>query len=240
MASRLRELILDQIEFHNLEMEDVLKKAEFPEHYFDAILTEQHDKLPAFPYMRNHLVDLARQLEVEPEKVLSLYKKEFSEKISGEHDKLPGNRFALPSSRKAIAWSLSIIGILIVAYVFLSSSFFGRPNIQVAFPPANPDPFIVTGKTITLSGSVGKRDSLKVNGEEVVVQEDGTFLTEYPLQVELNSISFEVQRFLGSTTRLVRQVYYDDSQAGLEAPTTTSSIIEETSTSTATSTDEEL
>lgn len=235
MASRLRELILDQIEFHNLEMETVLKKAQFPEHYFDAILTEQHEKLPAFPYMRNHLVDLAKELELEPEKVLSLYKKEFSEKISGENDKLPGNRFALPSSKKVVGISVTLVVLLILSYVFLTSSFFGRPNIQLTFPPANPDPFISAKKTITLSGSVGSRDSLRINGQAITVQDDGTFLTEYPLQPELNSISFEAKRFLGSTTRLVRQVYYDATQEEdvsepLETATSTSPLETVTST----------
>jgi len=222
MTSRLRELILDQIEFQNLEIETALKKAKFPEHYFDAILSQQHEKLPAFPYMRMHLIDLAKELDLDSQKILDLYKQEFSEKISGEYDKLPGNRFAITSGKKPLIGILALLGFGVIVYVFLTSSFFGTPKLEIAFPPENPTPFTVTTDSITLSGMVSSRDTLTINDKKVVLSDDGSFLVEYSLEPEFNSIAIEATRFLGSKVRVVRQVFYDTSPPVLDPVTSTS------------------
>src|SRR3989344_227936 len=97
---RLREVILDHVEAKNLKIEDIIERTGIPDQYLDAILHDKRDRLPAYPYVRTYLVKMAELLGLDAREFVAEYKNEFSNKISGASDKLPLNRFALPSARR--------------------------------------------------------------------------------------------------------------------------------------------
>ena len=82
----------------------------------------------------------------------------------------------------------------------------GTPQIQISSPAA--DNLIVNSPSIKLSGEVNSRDKLTVNGEEILVGENGHFEKDFSLQPGINTIEFRVKRFLGKETAVVRQVIY--------------------------------
>ncbi len=207
---KLREMILDQAEAHDLKPEKIIAQTSMPAAYFEALITGQPHRLPAYPYLRAYLYSLADLLGISREELVAAYKRDFSEKFSGAHDKLPGNRFALPMNKRRYLVTGGVALLLIVVYVISHSGFFGTPSLRLDIPPAAPDPYIVEAQIIELKGAIEPGDTLLVNGQDVPVAVDGAFTRLHSLSPELNSIEFVVRRFLGKEIRIVRQVYYQE------------------------------
>jgi len=207
---RLREVLLDQIEYNDLDIKKVIKATEMPEEYLEAILDDIPEKLPAFPYIRVYLVKLAEVLKLNPDEVVESYKKEFSEKISGSQDLLPSNRFSLPSEKKKFILIFAFIIILIFGYWLTTTSFFGKPNIEIAYPPSDPSPYLVNEKIIELRGRIDPSDKLSINQEVVTTDNEGRFIYSYNLSNELNFINFKVEKLLGGSLEVSRQVFFEE------------------------------
>jgi hypothetical protein len=221
---RLRESILDQIEAKDLTVKDVIDKAGIPEQYFDAIISDRRDKLPAFPYIRVHLVKVAQLLGLDADEAIRQYKDEFINLRSGSADTLPGNRFALPSSRRKYIIGAGVIGLIILGFMFKSSGFFGQPKLTLVMPPIDSrDPFITESSTIVLAGRIDPSDKLFINNQATPVAVDGSFAQDYDLQPELNPIEFRVSRFLGRDLKVTKNIYYRE-PAGAAAEETVTEV----------------
>jgi hypothetical protein len=172
---------------------------------------------------------LADVLGIDREELLAAYKREFSEKFSGAADRLPANRYALPMNRRRYIIAGSVILGLILVLTVTRSGFFGSPELKLTMPPAEPNPYIIDQQIIELKGSIDPKDTLRINGQEVAVAADGTFVRPYTLSPELNSIEFVVRRFLGKEIRVVRQVYYQGAATSTPAVSADSALEESTS-----------
>ncbi len=206
---KLRDLIADQCEAKELSHADLAKKSDTPLQYVESLLAGETRRLPAFPYIRTHLVRIAQVLGLPPELLTAKYKAEFTAMHSGPADRLPGNRFALPSYQRAYLVAAGVFALLVVGYLVSRTGFFGRPNLTIDMPPTDPNPYIVTSSSITLAGRTDPGDNLFINGQHVAVGTDGTFSKEYQLLPEINIIEFAAKRFLGRQVTATRQVYFD-------------------------------
>ena len=207
---KLRDILLDQCEAKEIRVEELIKRTGIPEQYLDAIINDVRRRLPAFPYIRPHLLKIASVLALPPELLLQKYRQEFSEKISGAADMLPGNRFALPSGQRRYMIGAGIIALLIVVYAIGRTGFFGQPHLSIDMPPSGQDPFITTSSTIVLAGRSDPGNKISINGQAVTADENGSFTKEYQLIPEINIIEFSAQRFLGRQMKITRQVYYEE------------------------------
>lgn len=230
----LKEILADQIEAKDLTVEQLSAKTGVPEQYIKAILNNQPERLPALPYIRSYLLTMAEFLAIDSEVVLEAYRTEFSTKMSGPADRLPGNRFAF--ERKGRKWIWIGIGGVIVAmllYVVLGSAFFGAPSFRLVNPPQDADVFEVESSVILLAGTTESNGKLLVNGEAVPVREDGSFEYEFQLEPGRNLIEFKVERFLGKTLTIVKTVDFRVTEV---TPTSTLPLSSSTSATTTTST----
>lgn len=208
---KLRDIILDQCEAKEIRIEELIKKTGIPEQHFDAIVSDVRTRLPAFPYIRQHLIKIAALLGLPQELLLNKYRAEFAEKASGSADRLPGNRFALAGGGRRYLFGLGAVVVLFILYVIARSGLFGAPNLAISNPPADADPFIVTGSsTLMIAGSIDPGDKLLINGQPVATDATGAFVREYQLVPEINIIEFSATRFLGRTVTVTRQVYLEE------------------------------
>lgn len=206
----LKSILADQLEAKDTTVEKVIDKTGIPEHYLRAIMANQTDRLPALPYIRAYLLAVADYLELDRNVVLEAYRTEFSGKMSGSADRLPGNRFALDRRNRKWIWiSALIIAGIFVAYSVLRSAFFGAPYFRLVNPPQDAEIFETIGPTILLAGTTESNGKLTINGELVPVRSDGSFEFEFPLSPELNTIEFKVERFLGKTLTVIKKVYVE-------------------------------
>ncbi len=205
----LKEMLADQIEAKDITLEQLSLKSGMPDHHLKAIFNNQVERLPALPYIRTHLLAVADYLNIDREVILEAYRREFSGKISGPADRLPGNRFAFEKKGRKWVW-LGLIGIvgLLALFTILRSTFFGAPSFRLVNPPQDAQIYEVTSSVIMLAGTTESNGTLFINGEAVPVREDGAFEFEYQLQPGINTIEFTVERFLGKTITVLKQVVY--------------------------------
>lgn len=209
-SKTLGELITEALELRNLSVEKLSELIDIPAYYLIALKNDDLDKLPSAPYIRGYLIKIAEILKIDINLILTAYKREISLrplKTSGSSDKLPFNRFSfghLVGKNIVIA---GIILILISIYlIWRTSDFLGTPKIEIINPSA--DNFIINNNTIKLSGKVSAEDKLIVNGEEILIEENGGFEKDFSLQSGINTFEFKVKRFLGKEIKIIRQVIY--------------------------------
>lgn len=204
----LKAILADQIEAKDITIDQLSDKTGVPDQYVRAIMNNQPERLPALPYIRSYLLTIADFLQIEREVILEAYRAEFSAKMSGPADRLPGNRFALERRGRRWMWfaGAGVVGALIL-YAVLGSAFFGAPYFRLVNPPQDAEMFEVGGSTILLAGTTEPNGKLTINGELVPVRVDGSFEFEFPLKPELNTIVFKVERFLGKTLTIEKKVY---------------------------------
>lgn len=206
MGGKIEKMLQEAMASKHIGVERLQSLTEIPSHFLDALLISDFENLPAKPYVRGYLAKLATALDLDEDELVTIYENEYLAS-SGEGDALPSNRFALPKlSYKTFL--LPALAILIIAYV-LTFAIRGRtPYLDLISLPASSETIVVSSPTVLLEGRVKARDSLFVNDEEVPVDNSGRFAYEYTLVPELNTLVFEVKRFLGKEIRVTRQVFY--------------------------------
>lgn len=177
------------------------------------------ERLPSAPYVHGYFVKLGNILGFDPDEWWNRIKEEDVVHKSGPADRMPDNRFSRFGSR-ALIWG--IVAIVLVGLYFAArfTTIIGEPNITIASPEAQAVNFStsVSNSTLTLEGRVGNGDMLTVNGANVPLGPDGSYVAVVQLQPGPNMIELRAKKFLGREETLTRQVYYDDSQIIAPAP----------------------
>lgn len=207
---RLRDIIADQCEAKEIRLDELAKKSGLASGYMDALMSDVRSRIPAFPYVRLHLIKMAEILGLPSEALVDAYRRDFVEKFSGASDTLPANRFALPSLRRMHAGIGGAIVVLALLYLLVRGLTTSGSRLTIEMPPADQSVFSTSSSTILLAGKAGASDTVMINNQEIAVAADGTFSYEYPLSPEMNLITFSVKRFLGGKSEVVRRVFYDE------------------------------
>jgi len=207
----LREVIAEAMGIRGFNAETLAEMSDIPVRYINAFLEEDFSKLPPAPYIRGYLAKLGDVLNLDSEVLLETYKNENANqavKSSGAYDKLPSNRFvAKPANRVVVA--IIIIVVLAIFLIFGLKDFFGTPGVEITSPAVNN--FTTDLSSIKLIGKLdNSRDKLTINGEEILIGNDGFFEHEFSLQSGINTIEFNISRFLGKETRVIKQVIYNE------------------------------
>ncbi len=209
-SKNLANLLNEAIALRNLNVEKLSELTDIPVYYLAALINNDFSKLPPTPYLRGYLVKIAEVLRVDVNLFLKAYKEETALKTlktSGVSDKLPSNRFISKNPRKKKFFIIGTILILITGlFVLKADDFLGAPKIEIVSPIA--DNLIVHDSSLNLSGRIGVKDKLAINGEEIATDESGRFEKDFSLQPGINTVEFRVKRFLGKEIKIIRQVIY--------------------------------
>lgn len=203
----LKDLINEQLEIKGLTLEKISVSTNIPLRYLKALSEGDIKKLPAAPYVRGYLIKISRLLDLDDQELWKLYKSESEVKIAGPADRLPSNRFAIKTKlEKKYVIAVIIIVIVIGYLIWQAPRLFGKPEIEIYYPP---DKLITLEiEELPISGKIDPRDKLLIDGEEIIVDGNGNFSKNYKLQTGLNVIEFKVKRFLGKETIVTRQINY--------------------------------
>jgi cytoskeletal protein RodZ len=202
----VKTLLSETLELKNLNLERLAQMTGVPERYLWAIQNLEIDKLPPAPYVKGYIEKISKALNLHPEELWGLYKKELDYKTAGTYDKLPVNRFAIKYIPKTIQFLIVIAALILIYGLINLSHLLGEPKLVIGNPAA---PITTVSENIAvLSGEIKQRDKLTINDEEIFVNQDGTFSKEYLLQPGFNSIEFKVKRFLGREKTMIRQILY--------------------------------
>lgn len=122
----------------------------------------------------------------------------------------------------AAAVSTFILVIAFLGYLFWQyRSIAGPPSLEVLSPKKD---LVVSDPQITLKGTAGPQSCLEINGQKILVGEDGKFSLEYVLSDGTNILSFIAENEFGKRTEVTRRVVYEKPEVlRLPAPETSPS-----------------
>lgn len=204
----ISELLKELIEERNVTIEKLSLVTSIPHRFIVALLEADFKKLPAKPYVRGYLLRISSALNVDPIFILKSYKDTMEIRSSGGKDRLPVNRFAIQKINKNFIIVFFILIVIVGFLAFRMKDILGTPTIEVSLPI---NTFITQERSIKVSGRIDSKDSLTLNQEIVYTDDAGRFEKEINLSPGLNTFEFGAKRFLGQETKIIRQVFYEES-----------------------------
>jgi hypothetical protein len=220
---KLSELLEQLMQEKGVTVEKLTYATNIPHRFVTALIDGDFKGLPAKPYVRGYLLKIATALSVEPAIILKAYKESLEIKGSGEKDKLPVNRFAIQRISKNLVIVLLILILLAGFLAWRMKDILGTPTVKINLPE---DTLVVRNESIRITGEISSRDRLTLNQEIVYTDDAGKFEREITLLPGLNTLEFNVKRFLGREIRITRQILYE-APINLEPPINESQVTEE-------------
>lgn len=206
MDKDFKTLFNETLHNYGVSLAKLAETTGIPERYLEAMHSGNEELLPPDPYVRGYLIKITAVTGGNLDELWSAYKLCSAQKISGPSDQLPRNRFSLQKiSRGKVALVGSIL-ILALYGILRLDVILGNPELVLTSPE---DTLVLTKTgTVPLRGKINNRDKLTINGENVIVDEDGSFSADWPLNPGTNEIEIKAKRFLGKETIIKRKVIY--------------------------------
>jgi len=221
MAFVIRQFHNDQTlgeKLHTLRKEARLTLSELSEmtkiqkSYLKAFEANAFHKLPDPIYARNYLKTLARTLGGEEAYYIDQFEQERGTCDVVNKHQTPRQRTRASSlfvtSRFAhICLFVLLIGAFASYIGFEVKTIISPPHLSISSPA---DGFLTTDATIMVKGKTEKGASIKINGQTVLLAQDGTFEKEIALERGINVLHIEGAKRYSHLIKHYRRVIFDN------------------------------
>ncbi len=223
LGEKLRKLRSDK----RISLGEVSKATKIQVGYLECLEEGNYDKLPADVYTKGFLRSYADFLGVDETILIRLYDKEKGIKRNLEKDFKPKTEKIKPinissfvfTPQKIVAVAVVVVVILGLFFLYREvDSFASAPNLLILSPDNNSE---VKGNSVYVKGSTDKEAALFINGQPILVGDDGKFGENLTLQSGLNNITVRaVNKFKKEISEtVVVRADYPTENAGASADT---------------------
>ena len=176
----------------------------------------EYDKLPGEVYVRNFIKAYASYLRLSFEDLFSLYRneKDVYKNIQREKKRLFGPVKLLSKFHFiSLPWLMKVgvvscIAIVVLVYLGVKVDAIIRPpELSVTTPSAD---ILVDGKYIEVQGTTQAGAVLTINGQEALVNPDGSFSERINLSIGINEIKISAKKNHSKENVVVRRVVVKD------------------------------
>ncbi len=203
------ELLLEQRLRAGLTLETMAAQTRVKLEYLQAIERNDFSQLPAAVFVKGYIRSYARVLELDPQPLLALLRRDFKTTTHGTlrpQDIIVSatRQPRLPRTLRLLVIGTVLLAGVLGAYVTWQWLLLNRPPEVVVTHPSElaevQTQFSVMGKTVTNA-------TVTVNGQPVPLKPDGFFVTEVELpKIGIATIVIEARDPKGKTTVVERQV----------------------------------
>jgi len=197
------ELLKDKRILKELSLEDVSSKTKIKLGYLIAIENSDFSALPSSTFAKGFLRNYATYLHLNPDTIIAMFRRDFTENTKGE---IIPRGLVVPLNGKPKFFTAPLILVSIATIVFL-----GFLGIQLAFwwsypqlkliQPQNGD---VYGEKVTIKGSSDKDATVSINGQKVILDQNGGFSLDLVLSSGTQSVLVEATNRQGKVKLLKR------------------------------------
>lgn len=192
-----------------LTLEELAGRTKIPVHYLRRLEREEYEKLPPPVYIRGFLQRWANVTGGDAEALMQQFHREnrFFVHASKTHEPGPiaAPRFVLTLRHVVIAASsllaLSLIGFFYYTQFVTSQA----PRVEITDPVEVSS--VSSRQLVDIEGETEAVESMAINGQEVRLQQDGSFSHAYELQRGTNTISI-IARNGSEQVEVVRTIVY--------------------------------
>lgn len=188
----------------------LVKKIYIHKKYIDALEKNDYTDLPDEIYTKNYIIAYVKFFRRDPAPYVNAYLDEMGKNKIAKKDKnknIP--RFIFPARMIRFVTLLSII-VAFTAYIgFEIKEITTSPNLEI-FEPI--DEIIVKNPIILINGRSERETRIKINGELIMPNADGTFKEEVDLQRGLNIIKISAAKKYSKENAIYRKIIFDENK----------------------------
>lgn len=176
--------------------------------YLEALEKDNWEKLPGEIYAKNFLNQYCEFLKIDVNKLNIDFNKipHFKNNIHHDHE------FRKKSNRKYFFNLPRVIKFIVIILILISVSYYilwqlnqiiQSPEIILHHPTTD---LTLTSKTLIISGQTDPEVKIKINNEDITLDENNNFSQQINLSPGLNTIKIEGKRKYSKTTIIERKV----------------------------------
>lgn len=207
-GAKLRALRRDR----GLNYDQVAEATRLPRRIIEAFERDDFSALPESVYTRNFLKTYVRFLAGDEAYFLDCF-----DQARGTCDFI--DPLLLPRRKVRRAWflvtprifryvGLGVIALFIFGYLgFEVKRIVTPPAIEIAMPY---DGLATDDATVKVTGRVFEEAEVTIDGEQILLNQDGTFVAEVDLERGLNLITVEAKKRYSKTSRIDRRVVFEE------------------------------
>lgn len=193
----------------NIKLEKVARETRINIKYLDALEKGRFDLLPRGVYGKNYLVEYARYLRLDVQRLIDLFDEEVAPSTRSRQTELFNTQvvkrhyfLSVPRIMRAV-----IIGILVlIAALYLAfrlRALIAPPVLEILEPNDN---IILNESNIELRGTTEPETNVSINGEQVISDAQGHFGKLISLKKGINFITVTARKKYGRERVEVRRV----------------------------------
>jgi cytoskeletal protein RodZ len=207
----------------NLTLSEMVEKTKIQRKYLRAFEEDDYDALPKPLYAKKFLKRYVQELGGNVDYFLDGFDALCSQD-NPDPETFPERsirKWQLPSLSKFLkVASLVVVGLAVVGYLGWQVRAIIKPPEVMVYSPQ--DGAYTTSATVTIAGKAEDEAEVKINGDTVLLNRDGTFEEEIALERGVNVITIEGKKRYSKSTEIYRRVVLERERqtAGRQTPPT--------------------
>ncbi len=191
-------------------LEDIERHTKIRKELLEALEDDNYSKLPPLTFIQGFIKNYGKFLGLNAEKLLAVFRRDYE---AGKHPPQVMESFSKPIKHKSfsitpqrvlvLAVGLIIFGFFVYLW-FEYRQYVGAPQLQVLKPQ---DQQTVEIPSVVVEGVTDSEAKVKVNDQEIGVENDGRFSEEIKLSQSTNRIVITSTSRFGQTSKEERTVF---------------------------------
>lgn len=197
------ELLRDKRLLKELTLSDVAAKTKIKIEYLEAIENSDFARLPSSTFAKGFLRNYASFLYLNPDTIVAMFRRDFTENEKGE---IIPRGMVSPVGVKPRFFTVSMILVSIATLAFLGFlvfqliSWWSLPKLKL-IQPLNGETY---GEKVTIKGIADSDASVSINGQQVILDQNGQFSLDLILSAGTQSVLVEAVNRQGKSTSVNR------------------------------------
>jgi cytoskeletal protein RodZ len=193
------DLLKDKRLLKELTLSDVALKTKIKLEYLEAIENSDFGSLPSSTFAKGFLRNYATFLYLNPDTIVAMFRRDFTENSKGE---IIPRGLVKPVGSKPKFITVSLILTTIATLVFLGFltfqliSWWSKPKLKI-IQPQDGDTY---GEKVTVKGVADRDATISINGQKVILDQNGGFSLDLILSAGTQSILVESTNLQGKST----------------------------------------
>jgi len=189
------------------ELEDVSRILKIQTRFLEALEKGDWQAFDSAAHLRGFLKNYASFLDLKVDEVLAFWRREY-EPLGEERPALPPQPLTLP---RVVLTPGLVVTALSGLFILLFLGYLGWRYLAFAGPPEltviNPsEGLTIREREVEIWGTTNQDAVLTINGQRLILNEDGSFSTKVSLNAGLNVLNFVAVNKLGRQRQVSRQV----------------------------------
>lgn len=209
----LAEFLKEKRQSKNLSLDKLSDLTKIQVYHLEALEAGQFEKLPPLVYRAGIFKRLSKFLDFDENEIIRMYEHEIQVIETSSYNeniiKPKKNSYFVLTQKKLAIFLGALLLILLFAYLWYQFKFLvGPPNLAI-------DPkedMIIKQELLTVKGKTDNGVDLTINGENVYVASNGSFSKDMQLAGGINVIEVKAVNNFGKSTKIVRQIFRDESE----------------------------